>query len=507
VVGEPKRYACAEPEEEVSTEMCSSDYIPPKVFISYSWTSDEYADRVKSLAEKLRHNGVDVILDSWRLRPGQDKYVFMEQMVTDPEIKKVLVLCDKRYAERADHREGGVGTESTIISQEVYNQVDQEKFIPVIMERGPDGEIYLPTFIKSRIYIDLSDLNLFERGYEDLLRTLTGYPASEEPPLGKPPSYLFETNRPTSPTTFALRAFDSALMADKRHSTGLARDYLDRLLEALKGLQIDVENVNEKDERDSLMLNRLEEWNPLRNEWVSFLRTICRYGTEARLFEAIPNFFESALALARARRQSQWNQHLHFVVHEAFLYTATVLLQEQKFDTVALLLSYHYREPERDSMQRFGIFTHGETRYLESLLNGIWSKQNNVSGYRYPNLTWLYRRASDNLVSFDLLKEADLVLWLRYKLDSNPDVMISLLSWFPLTVGSLSDYDWRVQNLPIFQRAASRRFFDQFKIVLGVDSKDDLLQRWDRVVPKSSEFSGDKYWERIFNIEELATTA
>lgn len=488
------------------TKMDSSDYVSPKVFISYSWTSDEYADWVKSLAEKLRTNGVDIILDRWRLRPGQDKYVFMEQMVTDPEIKKVLVLCDKRYTERADRREGGVGTESTIISQEVYNQVDQEKFIPVITERGPDGEIYLPAFIKSRIYIDLSDPNLFERGYEDLLRTLTGRPASEEPPLGKPPSYLFETNRPTSQTTFALRAFDSALMADKRHSTGLARDYLDSLFEELKKLLIDVEDVKEKDARDSLMLKRLEDWNPLREEWVSFLRTICRYGTEARLFEAIPSFFESTLELTRDRRHPQWKQHLYFIVHEAFLYTVTVLLQEQRFDTVALLLSYHYREPDRESTQRFGIFSHGDTKYLENLLNGIWSKQDNVRGYMYPNQVWLHKRASPNLVSFDLLKEADLVLWLRYKLDSNPGVMISLLSWFPLTVGSLSDYDWRVMKFPLFQRATSRRFFDQFKVVLGVDSKDELLQRWDRVVPKDSEFSGDKYWERVFNIEELATT-
>lgn len=127
-----------------------------------------------------------------------------------------------------------MGTESTIISQEVYNQVDQGKFIPVVTERGPDGEIYLPLFIKSRIYVDLSEPRFFERGYEDLLRTLTGRPASEEPPLGKPPAYLFETTRPTSPTTFALRAFDSALMNDKRHSTGMARDYLDRLFEAFE---------------------------------------------------------------------------------------------------------------------------------------------------------------------------------------------------------------------------------------------------------------------------------
>lgn len=490
----------------MTTEI-NSDYVAPKVFISYSWTSDEYADWVRGLAAKLRDNGVDVILDRWRLRPGQDKYAFMEQMVTDPEIKKVVLLCDKRYAERADRREGGVGTESTIISQEIYNQVGQEKFIPVVTERGPDGEIYLPTFIKSRIYIELSDHNLFERGYEDLLRALTGRPASEEPPLGKPPAYLFETSRPTSPTTFALRAFESALLNDKRHSMGLARDYLDRLLEALSSLQIDLEAVREKDERDALMLARLEGWDPLRAELVTFLRLVCRYGTDPRLTEALPLFFESALTLTQGVRFQQWHQHLKYIVHEGFLYTVTVLLQEQQFDGVSLLLSSYYRDPQRtEKTQRYGIFSYGETEYLGNLLNGLWSKQENIRGYQYPHQTWIYKRVSQTLVPFELLQEADLILWLRYKFERPLDATYSFLSWTPLTVGSLQDYDWRVDTFPIFQRAASRRFFDRFKAVMGVDSKEEFMQRWERAFPKNSEQWYDDYRERIFNVARLAST-
>ena len=489
--------------------MSSSDYVPPKVFISYSWTSDEYADWVKKLAEKLRDNGVDVVLDRWRLRPGQDKFAFMEQMVTDPEIKNVLILCDKRYAERADHREGGVGTESTIISQEVYNEVDQEKFIPVITERGPDGESYQPLFIKSRIYIDLSDQNRFEMGYEDLLRTLTGRPASEEPPLGKPPGYLFESSRPTSPTTFALRAFESALMNDKRHSTGLARDYLDRFLEALEALQIDPQNGKEVVQLNNLMLKRLEDWDFLRDEWLSFLGFISRYGTDKRLFEAIPPFFESTLKLI-PRHNHSWNQHLEFIVHEAFLYTITVFLQGQSFEPVALLLSFHYRERGITGLShRYGIFSNGDTRYLENLLNQMWSKQGNGTKYQYPEQQWLHQRANENLIPFELLKEADVILWLRLELETDPNNKFSFLSWFPATIGSFQNYHWRVDSFPLFQRAASRRFFDQFKVVLGVDSKDDFLQRWNRGLSQDSELSGGSlgsYWERIFNIEKLAST-
>lgn len=47
---------------------------------------------MQRLAERLIGDGVNVILDVWDLKNGQDKYVFMEQMVEDSEIKKVLSL-------------------------------------------------------------------------------------------------------------------------------------------------------------------------------------------------------------------------------------------------------------------------------------------------------------------------------------------------------------------------------------------------------------------------------
>ena len=81
------------------------------------------------MAKRLCSDGVDVVLDKWDLKEGNDKYVFMEQCVTDPEIKKVLIICDKVYAEKANTRKGGVGDETVIISSEVYGKAKQEKFI------------------------------------------------------------------------------------------------------------------------------------------------------------------------------------------------------------------------------------------------------------------------------------------------------------------------------------------------------------------------------------------
>jgi hypothetical protein len=81
----------------------------------------------------------------------------MEKMVTDPDICKVILVCDKKYAEKADGREGRVGTEAQIISPEVYKKQAQDKFVAVIKERDDEGNPYVPVYYRSRIHIDLSE--------------------------------------------------------------------------------------------------------------------------------------------------------------------------------------------------------------------------------------------------------------------------------------------------------------------------------------------------------------
>ena len=93
----------------------------PKVFISYSWSSDAL---VLDLAQRLVSHGVDVVLDKWELKEGNDKYKFMERCVNDADITKVLIICDKAYAQKANDRTGGVGDETVIISSEIYGNAN-----------------------------------------------------------------------------------------------------------------------------------------------------------------------------------------------------------------------------------------------------------------------------------------------------------------------------------------------------------------------------------------------
>jgi hypothetical protein len=108
------------------------------------WTSPQHEQWVLDLADRLSGDGIVVTLDKWDLKEGQDKHVFMEQMVHDESIANVLVICDRGYQAKADDRKGGVGTETQLISKEVYENTGQEKFIPIVREYDQDGKPCMP---------------------------------------------------------------------------------------------------------------------------------------------------------------------------------------------------------------------------------------------------------------------------------------------------------------------------------------------------------------------------
>ena len=149
----------------------------PKVFISYNWTTEEYKNRVLNLATRLRNNGVDVILDQWDLKPGHDKYAFIEQSIRDAD--KVLILCDKSYTKKADNRSGGVGAETQIITPDVYGKHKQEKFIPVIMET-PKA---VPSYLKSRFAVFYTKDEKEE--FLALCQAIYGVSGAKKPPVGE----------------------------------------------------------------------------------------------------------------------------------------------------------------------------------------------------------------------------------------------------------------------------------------------------------------------------------
>jgi len=163
----------------------------PKVFASYSHDSPKHKEWVLRLCTQLRKNGVDVILDQWDLGLGGDLTSFMESGVRDAD--EVIVICTPDYVEKANTRQKGVGYEGSMITAELYQNLETTKFIPII--RQSSGNKKTPDFLGTRVYIDFTDDSQFDVKFDELLRKIHQAPRVRKPPLGKNPF----ANQPSAP--------------------------------------------------------------------------------------------------------------------------------------------------------------------------------------------------------------------------------------------------------------------------------------------------------------------
>lgn len=159
--------------------------LPPSVFLSYSHDTQEHKLWVQNLAIRLRHNGVDAVLDQWDLGPGGDLPHFMEQSITKAD--RILMICTERYVEKANLGVGGVGYEKMIVTADLISRIDANKVIPIVRQASSPR---LPKFLGSKIYVDLSSSDQFETGFDQLLRELLDAPIFQKPPIGPAPTLL-----------------------------------------------------------------------------------------------------------------------------------------------------------------------------------------------------------------------------------------------------------------------------------------------------------------------------
>ena len=158
----------------------------PRVFISYTGADTENGKWVKDLACRLRKCGVNARLDLFHLKPGQDLPQWMTNEVIMAD--KVLLICDKNYADRADNRKGGVGWETMIIQGDMMSGQKQGKYIAIL--RDPDIDKSLPIYVKSTYALNWSNREITDKEFNEFLLNL--FDCNIEPPLGEIPDFIKE---------------------------------------------------------------------------------------------------------------------------------------------------------------------------------------------------------------------------------------------------------------------------------------------------------------------------
>jgi hypothetical protein len=165
--------------------------IPPRVFVSYSHDSAEHKGWVLNLATTLRNRGVDAVIDQWDLKPGDDLPHFMET-----EIEKcdyAIIVCTETYVSKANAGKGGVGYEKMIVTASFLSTIDNNKIIPIVRQ---SSQPVLPTFLKSKIYVNFSNDSDVEYSLDELLRTMLNAPLYEKPEIGANPFQALADAKP-----------------------------------------------------------------------------------------------------------------------------------------------------------------------------------------------------------------------------------------------------------------------------------------------------------------------
>ncbi len=439
-----------------------------KTFISYSWSNPFHEKWVLDLATELINNGADIILDKWDLKEGHDSVAFMEEMVNNPEIKKVIIVSDKKYTQKANGRDGGVGTETQIISKEIYDNVVQDKFVAVVAEKDENGKPHLPTYYKSRIYIDLSESDKYAENFEILLRWIFNKPLHKKPPPGKKPAFLDEKKNIELGTTFAQKRLVTAIKEKKEILDGALNEYLNTFGENLEKFRI---STPEKQEYDDLIVETIDAFKPYKNEFLQVLLNLGQYGLNEENISSIHGFFESIIHYLdrdenTPQRHTDWDFDVFkFIIHELFLNIIAVFLKFEKFESVSYLLNQKYYVSQNsmygEALKSFTVFQD----YLKSLRSRNQRLKLNRLSLRAD---YLKKRSDSSGLDFRFIMQADFVCYINAELNEKDELYSG---WFPYTLLYIS----RSYNaFEIFARAQSKRYFDKMKCILNIDSVEQL---------------------------------
>ena len=473
----------------------------PKVFISYSWSSPAHQKFVIDIAEKLTTDGVIVVIDKWDLKEGQDKYVFMEKMVTDPTMNKVLIFSDKRYAEKANEKAGGVGTESQIISTEIYNKVEQTKFIPIATEFDDDGEPFFPIFLKNRIYINLGNDSVFYDEYEKLLRNIYDKPIFKKPALGSIPSFILKEDQQKLITQHKYGSLKDAISKEKTISKMLCSEYFDDFYIALNNFSLPDKETDK--ELDDQVIDAIHSMKIYRDQLVDIYRTLVTGTNDFSYYEMIFDFLEKILRLEYPRDgtgsySEWWFEQYCFFNMETFLYLMALLLKYKKIEEFKFFTEEKYLiyTGSQRGTYEFPIFN----RYIKSIEQ---YRKQRLKLNRISITADLIKERSDvPSISFDEIMQADFILSLKSTLDKDSRYNY----WFPRT---LVYKGWHSeQPFPIFLKAESERYFEVVAQLFNVNNKDELTRKFN----KASEIFEFQNWrfdyssipfQAYLNVEKL----
>lgn len=322
------------------------DEFKPKVFISYSWTNNDYVLKVTNFVNRLVADGVDVLFDQYEIKPGKSLNNYMERCVKDPTITNVLILLNPDYKEKADAGKGGIGIETQIISSEVYQNLNNEKFIPILFDKmGKDVSSCVPVYLKDRYRLDLSEETNYENMYMTILRTIYKKPAFVKPAIGKKPAWLDNKN---DELYYDISEIAKIREMIQKKDKNLKKYVSSMLHKELLEIPFSKLKLGTCEDFESSYSNFFK----FRNQFIASINEIIE---EEYIEDLLFDFFEDFDSFIKVDTADliARNKYLKIFKHELIIEVISILFTNKKYSTIGSLIGRTYISGENYECQDF----------------------------------------------------------------------------------------------------------------------------------------------------------
>jgi hypothetical protein len=117
-----------------------------RVLISYSNDSPSQQDKIRQLADQLRHDGIDAIVDQYVISPGGSWSEWYEAEISRADF--VLMVCSENYLRRFN-QDSGPGLEGLWEGDTIKRLLGgptavSSKFVPVLLGDGSPASVPMP---------------------------------------------------------------------------------------------------------------------------------------------------------------------------------------------------------------------------------------------------------------------------------------------------------------------------------------------------------------------------
>lgn len=423
----------------------------PKIFISYAWTSNEYQRKVLSFASRLVKDGIDVKLDKWELKAGNNLHAFMENIDHDKTLDRILILINQEYVNKADLKQGGVGVETQIMSPEVYKNVRQTKILPIIFEKNLDGTIPKPTYLKSTVYFDLSDPEIFEEEYRKLVKTLYGKETHKRPELGTKPIWVDADNEPTD-------AFRITKFSEIKKILNMP-DRANRYRNEINKLRNDILNISFDDTTDYKYA--YDELLNTRRDSLSLLSLIPYTPSSIKDIANLLGF----LSFEYQQKYTITDIVKRIFLHELFIYLIAICYKNKLFNEIGYLLSRSYESKyATDRLDNFKVLCFHEERVDKAL------QKHDNNKYKYGVASYWMENIDIDFCTKEEFIFADLLCF-------NVSLFNNQYYWFPYTYIYGDTYNDSLFYM-FSNGLKSKERLKEAAVIFGFDTTDGFTQKF-----------------------------